>query len=236
MMVVRGLVATAVGVPPNVPLDVEDTLSGPLPVDPVSTDITALIADAEAKNPVLAASRAQLAKAQSHLRNIKSGGYPFISSHFRGDELSQSGEWHDNYTASLNLTIPLFTGFSYSNDVVQAQEQLKAAEQQVEEVRQQKALSVWSDYNNFKTAGERIKTSNDLLASATQSHEVALGRYKEGVGSILDLLTAHRTLAEARAFEIQAKADWLISLAQLKKDIGVLEAGSIVTTAEVEQK
>ena len=58
---------------------------------------------------------------------------------------------------------------------------------------------VWTSYYDVQTASQRVRTSRDLLASASQSADVAQGRYKEGVGSILDLLTAQAQLANARA-------------------------------------
>jgi outer membrane protein TolC len=60
------------------------------------------------------------------------------------------------------------------------------------------------------------------VASARQSEEVASGRYKEGVGSILDLLSAQRTLAVARAEQVNARLSWFITLTQLAHDVGVL--------------
>jgi outer membrane protein TolC len=66
-----------------------------------------------------------------------------------------------------------------------------------------------------------VKTSRDLLASAEQSERVALGRYQEGVGTIIDLLTAQAALADARAEEILARSAWFFALAQLAHDTGV---------------
>ena len=57
-----------------------------------------------------------------------------------------------------------------------------------------------------------------------QSEQVALGRYREGVGSILDLLTAQRSLAQARAQQVNARLSWHIALARLARDIGQLGA------------
>jgi outer membrane protein len=55
---------------------------------------------------------------------------------------------------------------------------------------------------------------------------VALGRYKAGVGSILDLLSAQSALESARAQRVQATADWYVSLAALARDTGTLTASS----------
>jgi outer membrane protein TolC len=68
----------------------------------------------------------------------------------------------------------------------------------------------------------RSITSADLLASATQSETVARARYKEGVGSIVDLLIAQSALATARAQDVQARWQWRTSLAQLAHDTGAL--------------
>jgi outer membrane protein TolC len=73
-----------------------------------------------------------------------------------------------------------------------------------------------------RTAAQRVRTAHDLLASAEQSEQVAAGRYKEGVGSILDVLTAQSALALARAQEVQARADWILSVASLAHDTGAL--------------
>jgi len=81
---------------------------------------------------------------------------------------------------------------------------------------------LWQSYYSFKTATQLVKTSRDLLASAEESERVALGRYKEGVGTIIDVLTAQGALAGARAEEIVARSSWYIALAQLAHDTGTI--------------
>jgi len=51
---------------------------------------------------------------------------------------------------------------------------------------------------------------------------VALGRYRAGAGSLLDLLTAEAALADARAQSIQARFSWYVALGQLAHDTGIL--------------
>jgi outer membrane protein TolC len=69
-----------------------------------------------------------------------------------------------------------------------------------------------------------VRTADDLIASAEQSNEVALGRYKAGVGSVLDLLSAQSALADARAQHVLARFEWSTSLAQLAHDAGILDS------------
>jgi outer membrane protein TolC len=81
---------------------------------------------------------------------------------------------------------------------------------------------VLTAYSGMQTATRRVRTSTDLLASAQQSEEVALARYREGVGSIVDLLLAQSALADARAQSIQSRWQWRQALVQLSHDVGTL--------------
>jgi outer membrane protein TolC len=83
-------------------------------------------------------------------------------------------------------------------------------------------VGVWSSYQAVRTAVRRVETSADLLASATASADVAEARYKEGVGSILDLLNAQSALALARAEDVLARTDFFLSLARLARATGRL--------------
>jgi outer membrane protein TolC len=121
------------------------------------------------------------------------------------------------------LSFPLFDGFSSRYRTEQAEAQADAAEAQAQGLSQQVALEVWTSYQAAQTAARRVRASKDLLASATQSEQVAAGRYHEGAGSVLDLLAAQSALANARAQDVQARADWLVAMAALARDTGVLD-------------
>ena len=61
------------------------------------------------------------------------------------------------------------------------------------------------------------------MASAEHSERVALGRYKAGVGTVLDLLLAQSALASARLQRIQAALDWYVFRATLAQTMGALD-------------
>ena len=87
-------------------------------------------------------------------------------------------------------------------------------------------LQVWTSYYGLKTAEQKIRTAGDLHESARASYDVALGRYKEGVGSLLDLLAAESVLENARVELVQAKSEWFLALVQFTHDTGALEPPS----------
>lgn len=219
----RGVLATAVGLPANTPYDVSFNKED-VAIHATTEAVDKFLKEAQAQRPDLAASRAEAVKAGAHLRKVRAEGYPAITASASvGRTYFDNRDLYGNaYNAQVLLKVPLFTGFSHQYDVQQAKADQDAAGAKLKSVEQIVALEVWSSYYSLKTSEQQVATSEELLKSATESQEVALGRYKAGVGSILDLLAAQASLENARAQRIQAYSAWFISLAQLAHDAGTL--------------
>ena len=128
-----------------------------------------------------------------------------------------------NYNFGVGLELPLFNGFGREYLQQQAKYAADAAAAQQHSLEQQITYQVFSAYYALQTATHRVQTANDLVASAAQSAEVALARYKAGVGTVLDLLAAQGALADARGQVVQSRLAWHTSLAQLAHDAGALD-------------
>lgn len=76
------------------------------------------------------------------------------------------------------------------------------------------SLDVWRAYQLLNTAYESFNSSEALLESALQAQQVAMGSYKAGAGTVIDLLNAQSSLANARLQLIQAQYTWLTQKAQ----------------------
>ncbi len=220
---VRGALATAVGVPANTPIDVPPPPDD-LPVVQVSKDVDAIIVRAQEQRPDLAAARSLVAEAESHVKKVRSDRWPSLGfSGQLGRVWYDGGEpYQDTYAAGLFLRFPLFTGFSQHYKELQSEADADRSRASLETLRQQAVYQVWSSYYALRTAEQKQRTAADLLASATQSNEVALGRYKAGVGNIIDLLVAQAGLSSARAEQVGARVEWLLALARLAHDTGTL--------------
>ncbi len=225
MKSLRGALATAVGVRPDV-----DVQLGELPevTRPGATakQVQELLEQALADRPDLQAARAQTLAAQQRVRKARSDGLPSLALSASGGRLyyptlSQVTPTN-SYQAQLALDIPLFTGFDRRNKIAKARAEAAMQDASLESLVQQVMLQVWTAYYDLQSAAQQIITSHALLASAEQSANVASGRYKAGVGSILDSLTAQSAVANARAQEIQARAAWFLAMAQLQHDVGAL--------------
>ena len=220
-----GTVATIMGLPPQ-----SDFSFGSLPANVPATEmaeaIESLLARATAERPDLAASRAAGERARARITQVRSSGLPSIGltssigKTFVGTP--RSGNSFNPFSAGVALRFPLFSGFRNTYDIRAAELDAQIADEQTRGLARQIDLDVWTGYFGVRTAAQRVRTSRDLLASAQQSLDVASGRYKEGLGTILDVLTAESALANARAQEVQARADWLLSLAQLAHGMGSL--------------
>jgi outer membrane protein len=223
VLVLRGELATAMGLPADTPYDV-GVLPAEVPLDRGTEAADKLIATARLHRPDLAAARALAEKAEAHVRSVRSDGLPTLSLFADANRTYLSPaipfDARNNWSASLLLTFPVFTGFANSYDIKKAKVDAAVAHSQADTLEQQVILEVWTSYYYLQTATQLVKTSHDLLASAEQSERVALGRYKEGVGTIIDLLTAQSALASARSQDILARSGWFIALAQLARDTG----------------
>lgn len=223
VLALRGALATAMGFPANTPYEV-GVLPAEVPLERGTDAVEQLIATARARRPDLATARALVEKADAHVRAVRSEGLPTLSLSAGADRVYYSParviDRQDLWSARVLLTFPLFTGFANTYDIRKAREDAGVARAQADTLEQQVILEVWTSYYFFRTATQLVRTSRDLLASAEQSERVALGRYKEGVGTIIDLLTAQSALAGARSQDIQARSAWFVALAQLAHDTG----------------
>ena len=188
-----------------------------------------LIAQAVESRPDLAAAEAQYRQALGNVRAARGNLFPSIQLNGNGGRtyVQTLPGGATNYTVSVGLQIPIFSGFSRRYAVKQARAEADAALGRAASTKQQVIFQVFSSYYALQTAAKRVNTADDLLASAQASEEAALGRYRAGVGLFVDLLTAQSALASARAQQVQARWTWQTALAQLAHDTGVLDTSGV---------
>lgn len=195
-------------------------------------DVRTLIDQARQHRPDLLAAAAQVKAAQAGTDVARAAGRPTISLNASSTQYNYSGINSHGSLVGINLNVPLFSGYSTTYHVRFAEAQLDAKNAQFQQVRLQVALDVWTAYQDLTTATQSLRTSADLLDSAQQSARVALGRYKAGVGSILDVLNAQSALASARLQRIQSTFNWNISRATLAQAMGSLDTGLLQTLSD----
>ena len=203
-------------------------LHSPLKIDAIEQKVSHLLTEAKINRPDLLAAEAKVRENAAQLAAVKASVLPSISVQAQalpgGVFSNTSGT---NVDATLSLSFPLFTGFSYTYQVRQARANLETAEASRDQLYQQVQSQVWQNYYALKTAAENISTTEILLKSSIQANEQAFGQYKNGVGDILSVLTTQTTLANARVQNIQAQLNWYVALAQLAASVGALTNSSV---------
>lgn len=187
-------------------------------------NVRELIEEAKQARPDLAAAEAQVKPAEAGIRTAKAGGMPSLSlvgNYAYSDSSIYGGI--QSWTVGVQVSLPLFTGFANTYQIRSAEEQAAVQQANRDKLNQSVALDVWRAYHDLRTARETFRSGTDLLASATQSEKVAMGRYKAGAGNVLDLLSAQASLASARFQQVQARYNWHIGKARLAQALGQLD-------------
>ena len=207
----------AMGIETNVVYDVDTGLS----FVPFDADGTKLIRMALENRPDLSSAVNQKLADLQNERYYEStfmpsigmtGGYTYASMFF---PLTY------NWSIGATISVPIFSGFLTVHQERQAQKTTLAARDAEENVRVGIVSAIRQDVANLKTAMQRIKTTQDLLAQATESLRLAAGQYQVGVGSAVALTQAEADLAAARAQVVQAVYGYKIARAALIKDVGL---------------
>lgn len=223
MQVAKGGLALVLGYPATIAEDFSVVIPE-IPADTLQKNLEQMVQQALAVRPDLLASRSAVFSAQAKARQARSALLPSLMATGSSSRVRLQGQekYNNYYTGTLALSLPLFNGFSKQYNYLRAKAEVEGALEDARSKELSVIFQVYAAYSDFRTAGIRMNTVNALMSSAAKSEEVAIGRYKEGVGTILDLLSAQRALAQARAEQILAKLGWHVALAQLAHDIGIL--------------
>jgi TolC family type I secretion outer membrane protein len=220
--IAAGTLANAMGMQADQAIQIEPpTLAEPDQAR--DDDVHRLIEQAKSLRPDLAAAESQVKAAEANVSVARSSSLPTVSmvgnyGYNYSSVLNNSESW----SIGLQLNVPLFTGFANTYQIRAAEEQVAVQKAGRDQLDQAVALDVWRAYHQLNTTRETLVSSGELVASASQSEAVALGRYKAGAGNVLDLLNAQSSLANARMQNIQALYDWLTQKAVLAQAIGRL--------------
>jgi outer membrane protein TolC len=228
--IARGNLATAMGLPPDTKIQAQPISQLALPdamVDSVDQDIDR----AFAQRPDLLEQLARVRVADASVKQARSTYFPSLS--FSGDggmaraygqqDLLPGGYAAGEYwNVALQLKWTLFDGTRREHEIAAAQADKKAAQAQIDVVRDQIANEVWAAYSNMKTALRQQQSAAALLAASEQSYEAAHESYGYGVRSLLDVVSAQKVLAQARSEDVFARTQLLLQVTNLSFRTGDL--------------
>ena len=219
----RGALATAIGDSPDTELTLAEWEDQPAHEMPAQS-VASLIDEARNARPELLAAKAQEQAAAAKLTTTRGSGLPTLSfdanaGRTRVRDVGDSSQ----FSSLVTLKIPLFAGFGDRAAIHQAEAQLDSVRASNDDLRSQVELQVWQAYQNLRTAAATLDSSAAQLKSAALAADVSNARYKNGLDTILDLLNAQTTLANARVQQVQARLDWAAARTSLGHAVGGLK-------------
>lgn len=228
-----GVIAIAIGLRPGAGLFLAPPSDSVADVPQLTAMADELIDRALRSHPRIAAAQARLDAAQDAVAAARASGRPTLAFAAVGDRSDNpinrvsSQQTIDTSSIGLQLTIPLFEGFSRTYRVRRAQAEAEGKQADLAEVQQEVTREVWQSYVAVRGSSENLAASKVLLDTAIESYNLALGRYKSGVGGVVELLKAQADLAAAREEDVLAKTRWRLSRLQLAASLGLIEFSSL---------
>jgi outer membrane protein TolC len=199
----------------------------------IERSVGELLAAARVQRPDLAAAQARVRAAESNVRVRESAAKPTVSLFgSTGVTLSSPGPDPVSGAIGLSINIPIFTGYFNAYRIQQAREQVLEQAATRDRLADDVALEVWRAYQDLRTEGQSFTTANDLVASAQESYNVALARYRAGVGTVIDLLNAQTALSAALVQRIEARLRWNVAKAALARAVGVLDPALVAQLSQ----
>ena len=198
-------------------------------VQEAGTLLADLLAKAQRQRPDLLALQAAAARARADADRARAARWPSLAlaanagrTYFLEDDRTPS----TTYNVGVNLSVPLFDGGRLAAEARAATRDAERLQAEMEAQRSQVARAVTEAFHDVRHAQAQREGVAVQFESASESAQAAEARYRSGVGSLLEWLTAQADLARARQVQAQADADWLAAFSRLNHALGRRPAAS----------
>ena len=197
---------------------------GDLPMPPESlADMAELMREAVSSRPEMAATAAALAAVEAQLAAIRQARLPRVllvgEVGVRGSEFDDAGE---AWRIGLDVRVPIINGFSYGPRVDASQLDVLRLRLLRDDTLASIAAAVQTAVHDLGSTVSRAAVSAQGLALGREELRLAEERFRIGVASNLELVTAQRALARARGDDIAARHDRALAAVRLAAALGRL--------------
>lgn len=220
----------AMGLQPGAEYDLE---IGTLSITPAPA-IDSLLPEALSKRPELLGSKDRIQAAEEALKAAKAlnfgnitaigtAGYTWWSreEESSGQAVSNPGAKLGWWGAGGTSAFPLYTGGRIEGQINEAEARKAEVEADTRVIANDIVLQVAQAFLSRLTAQEQITVAEEKVAHAREALTLARERYKAGLGSILDVVTATADLLNAEVGLATAQYDFRASDAALAYATGV---------------
>lgn len=199
-------------------------LKGDFLRSPAVLDAEAAVTAAFEDRPEMVIARDAETSAALQARLVSLGDRPSVAlsltSGYKNGYPSNLNQLKANYTAGLQLQLPIFNGHRTRYQRSEAEASLRSATARTGDLKRQIAAEVEQAVARARASWEKIRNTEVLVRQAEQAVSVAKTRYEAGVATNLDLLDAETTLTQARLGYLRALYAYSTSLVDLDRAVG----------------
>ena len=218
---------------PNILIDRTDSKSSAPEQEIESSE--ALVNRAAICRPDLKAEVERLRASEAKVREARSVYHPRIEVQAAG---SQTAEWPtadfgqlgaanvSTWNASLKFRWDIFDGGRRGSKEAEDRALVRVQAATVREKKDAAEAEVWTAYFDLLTAAKQQRAARQLLEAAQASYDASLQAFQLGVKDLIDVVTAERSLADARSTQATARAKVMTMAVQLEFSTGDLLSGS----------
>jgi len=213
---------TLLGLDLSQPIEIKGTLT----YEPFEPDLEESVAEAMLKRPEISQLQYQKQMAGQGLKLARASNLPSIAVsatyNFWADQLNfRKDTWQSFYAVNLVFTIPLFNGFAASARVAQSKAMIKELDFTQKGLVDIIKFEVRQAILRLQEAKESLLSQEKNVEQAQESLRIAELNFSEGLATTLDISSAQAALSQAKTNYSQALYDYVISLAELDKAMGV---------------
>ena len=160
-----------------------------------------------------------------NLKRYKSGYLPTLRANaayvyqYQGSTLSD-GFWAPQAYVGLNLNVPIFDGLDKRAKIQRTMLDMEEAANQKTELLQGIQLEVKTARTSYISAKEKYENQKRTQALAERIYNTTQIKYKEGVGSSLEVTQAEQELYNSQGNYLQALYDLVLAKKQLEIALG----------------
>ena len=175
-----------------------------------------------ARRPSLKAQRQQILVEKERLTVARAGYKPQVSADvgYRKSSSNNGLSFADavtGYFLGLRGSWNIFDSFETNGQVAQAKAKIESAIVTYEEALQNVELEVQKTFADLQQYRETVESQQKNVEQAREALRLAQERLGAGAGTQLEVLDARVALTRARTIELQARADYVRSLAEFDR-------------------
>ena len=147
-------------------------------------------------------------------------GYNTSSSNY--DLFFDSNRWKSFGTVGLKIIVPIFDGFLKRSKINQSKYKIEQVENQMMFLERSINLQINQSISNYENTKESLLISKQNLELAQNVYLATEKKYKEGVGSNLEVIDSNNSLKIAQNQYYNSLYESIIASIDIKKTLGTL--------------